>query len=69
MDNKERRTKITKLDDLDLLNWIIDQEYHWREAVSSLSNADTLQELVDYVRNNYHRIKKLEKEKRHGTIL
>jgi hypothetical protein len=58
-----KRSSINNLDDLDLLNWIFEQELPWREGVYKLSNANTLKELVDFVRNNYQTIKQLENEK------
>lgn len=63
MDKKKRTPGILKLNDFDLLNWILAQEYHWRQGLDKLSNAQTLQELVDFVRNNYHTIKTKQHEK------
>lgn len=65
----EKKTRISKLDDLDLLNWIFAQGHLWVEELCRMSNAETLQEMVDYVRQNYKQIKQLEKEKRDGAIL
>jgi hypothetical protein len=58
-----KRSSISHLDDYDLLNWIFEQEFPWREGVYKLSNANTLKELVDFVRNNYQTIKQIENEK------
>ena len=59
-------TKLASVDhlsDYDLLIWILEQEFPWRTELNNLSNANTLQELVDYVRNNYKQIKQLGNEK------
>lgn len=58
-----KRSSISHYDDYDLLNWIFEQEFPWREELYKLSNAITLQELVNFVRNNYKLIKQLENEK------
>jgi hypothetical protein len=54
---------VDHLNDYDLLNWILEQEAPWREELNKLSNAASLQELVDFVRKNYQTIKQLENEK------
>jgi hypothetical protein len=54
---------IDHLNDYDLLNWILEQEFPWRDAVTELCNPTSLQELVDYVRVNYKLIKQLGNEK------
>ncbi len=55
---------IDHLNDYDLLNWILEQEFPWRDAVTELCNPRSLQELVDYVRVNYKSIKQLGNEER-----
>lgn len=54
---------VDHLNDYDLLNWILEQESPWREELNKLSNAASLQELVDFVRKNYQTIKQLGNEK------
>jgi hypothetical protein len=54
---------IDHLNDYDLLNWILEQEFPWRDALNELCNPKSLQELVDYVRINYKQIKQIENEK------
>lgn len=56
-------SSIDHLNDYDLLNWILEQEFPWRDGVTALANPNTLQELVDYVRINYKQIKQLGNEK------
>ena len=59
-------TKLASVDhlsDYDLLIWILEQEFPWRTELNKMSDANTLQELVDYVRNNYKQIKQLGNEK------
>jgi hypothetical protein len=59
------KSKISHLDDYDLLIWIFEQELPWREELFKLSNAKSLSlmGLVKFVRNNYETIKQLENEK------
>lgn len=58
-----KRKSIDDLDDLELLNWIFEQEFPWREELYRMSDTRTLQGLVDYVRENFQTIKQLENEK------
>ena len=58
-----KRKSIDDLDDLELLNWIFEQEFPWREELYRMSDTRTLQGLVDYVRDNFKQIKQLENEK------
>jgi hypothetical protein len=59
------KSKISHLDDYDLLIWIFEQELPWREEVFKLANANSLSlmGLVKFVRKNYQTIKQLENEK------
>jgi hypothetical protein len=59
------KSKISHLNDYDLLIWIFEQELPWREEVFKLANANSLSlmGLVKFVRNNYQTIKQLENEK------
>jgi len=59
------KSKISHLNDYDLLIWIFEQELPWREEVFKLANANSLSlmGLVRFVRNNYQTIKQLENEK------
>jgi hypothetical protein len=58
-----KRDSIDGLDDLELLDWIFDQEFPWREELYRMSDTRTLQGLVDFVRENYQTIKQIENEK------
>lgn len=58
-----KRKSIDDLDDLELLNWIFEQEFPWREELYRMSDTRTLQGLVDFVRDNFQTIKQLENEK------
>ena len=59
------KSKMSQLDDYDLLIWIFEQELPWREELFKLSNAKnlSLMGLVKFVRKNYQTIKQLENEK------
>ena len=57
------KSKISHLDDYELLIWIFEQELPWREEVFKLANTKSLIGLVRFVRNNYETIKQLENEK------
>jgi hypothetical protein len=59
------KSKISHLNDYDLLIWIFEQELPWREEVFKLANANSLSlmGLVKFVRKNYQTIKQLENEK------
>jgi hypothetical protein len=59
------KSKISHLNDYDLLIWIFEQELPWREEVFKLAKANSLSlmGLVRFVRNNYQTIKQLENEK------
>lgn len=59
-----KRSSVDSLDDFELLNWILDQELPWREELYRISDTITIQGLVDYVRDNFQKIKQLENEKR-----
>jgi hypothetical protein len=54
---------IDDLTDFDLLNWILDQDFIWRQELDKIANVRTLQGLVDFVRNNSQKIKQIENEK------
>lgn len=56
-----KRKSIDGLDDLELLNWIFEQEFPWREELYRISDTRTLQGLVDFVRENFETIKQIEK--------
>lgn len=56
---------IDHFNDYELLNWIFEQEFYWREELYKMSGTVTLQGLVDYVRDNFKQIKELEKNKRY----
>lgn len=56
-----KRKSIDGLDDLELLNWIFEQEFPWREELYRISDTRTLQGLVDFVRDNFETIKQIEK--------
>lgn len=58
-----KRKSIDGLDDLELLNWIFEQEFPWREELYRISDTRTLQGLVDFVRDNFETIKQIENEK------
>lgn len=58
-----KRSSIDDLNDLELLDWIFDQEFPWRDELYRLSDTRTLQGLVDFVRDNFQKIKQLENEK------
>lgn len=58
-----KRKSVDDLDDLDLLNWIFDQEFPWREELYRISGTRTLQGLVDFVRDNFQTVKQIENEK------
>ena len=60
-------TKALKtLDDIEILNWFYDREYPWRDEVWKVSNANSLQGLVDYIKKNHGVVSKIviEKEER-----
>ena len=57
------KSKISHLDNYDLLIWIFEQELPWREELFKLTNTKSLIGLVRFVRNNYETIKQLENEK------
>lgn len=59
-----KRSSVDSLNDFELLNWILEQEFPWREELYRMSDTRTLQGLVDYVRDNFKQIKQLENEKR-----
>lgn len=59
-----KRSSVDSLDDLELLNWIFEQEFPWRDELYRMSDTRTLQGLVDFVRDNFQKIKQLENEKR-----
>jgi hypothetical protein len=63
--NMTIKSKMSQLDDYDLLIWIFEQELPWREELFKLSNAKnlSLMGLVKFVRKNYQTIKQLENEK------
>jgi hypothetical protein len=58
-----KRNSVDDLNDLELLDWIFDQEFPWRDELYKLSGTRTLQGLVDFVRDNFQKIKQLENEK------
>jgi hypothetical protein len=58
-----KRSSVDDLNDLELLDWIFDQEFPWRDELYRLSDTRTLQGLVDFVRDNFQKIKQLENEK------
>jgi hypothetical protein len=58
-----KRNSVDDLNDLELLDWIFDQEFPWRDELYRLSDTRTLQGLVDFVRDNFQKIKQLENEK------
>jgi hypothetical protein len=57
------KKSIEDLDDLELLNWILEHEFPWREELYRISDTRTLQGLVDFVRENFQTIKQIENEK------
>ena len=59
-----KRSSVDSLNDFELLNWILEQEFPWREELYRMSDTRTLQGLVDYVRDNFKQIKQIENEKR-----
>ena len=59
-----KRSSVDSLDDFELLTWILDQEFPWREELYRISDTRTIQGLVDFVRDNFQKIKQLENEKR-----
>lgn len=63
INNMSTKSKISHLDDYDLLIWIFEQELPWREELFKLTNTKSLIGLVRFVRNNYETIKQLENEK------
>lgn len=58
-----KRKSIDDLNDLELLNWIFEQEFPWREELYRMSDTRTLQGLVDFVKDNFQTIKQIENEK------
>jgi hypothetical protein len=58
-----KRNSIDDLNDLELLDWIFDQEFPWRDELYRMSDTRTLQGLVDFVRENFQTIKQIENEK------
>ena len=58
-----KRNSVDDLNDLELLDWIFDQEFPWRDELYRMSDTRTLQGLVDFVRDNFQKIKQLENEK------
>lgn len=58
-----KRDSIDGLDDLEVLDWVFEQEFPWREELYRMSDTRTLQGLVDFVRDNFQKIKQLENEK------
>jgi len=58
-----RSYKIEGLNNIETLNWFIDQPYQWQEEVWKLSKAKTLEQLVKFVKQNINLIKQLEHEK------
>jgi len=57
------KSKMSELNDYDLLIWIFEQELPWREVAIKLANSESLTDLVKFVRNNYETIKQIENEK------
>jgi hypothetical protein len=58
-----KRNSVDDLNDLELLDWIFDQEFPWRDELYRMSDTRTLQGLVDFVRENFQTIKQIENEK------
>jgi hypothetical protein len=58
-----KRNSVDDLNDLELLDWIFDQEFPWRDELYRMSDTRTLQGLVDFVRDNFQTIKQLENKK------
>jgi hypothetical protein len=58
-----KRSSVDDLNDLELLDWIFDQEFPWRDELYRMSDTRTLQGLVDFVRDNFQTIKQIENEK------
>lgn len=61
--SKLSKSRIDKMEDLDLLNWFYEQELPWREELSEMANSRSLKGMIDYIRNNYETIKQTENEK------
>lgn len=59
----KNKKNIEDLNDLEVLNWILDQEFPWREELYRISDTRTLQGLVDFVRENFQTLKQIENEK------
>ena len=56
-----KRKSIDDLDDLEVLDWVFEQEFPWRDELYRMSDTRTLQGLVDFVRENFETIKQIEK--------
>lgn len=52
-----------EMNDVEILQWAVEQSYLWQEEVWELSKAKNLQSFVNYIKSNFKQLKQLGNEK------